>query len=294
MSGVSATVVLTALAVLVPVLAALAALAAHSVLVAPWDVRCTAVDAPIAGLPAAFDGYTIALLADLHHRPRLSRRATRRAIEMARASAPDLVVLLGDLAVSYQRARWRSRVMYERAMRELSPPLAALARDHRVVAVLGNHDYYYSAEGTRGWLASLGVRVLVNECLRVERDGVVLAVGGVDDALEGRVDPDAGGAGASGDVPAIVLSHNPDGVLQIAPRRRVDLVLAGHTHGGQVRLPWLGALVTRSTVCRRHTASGWVPNPRAPLYVSRGVGGVIPLRFNCPPEVVVVRLVPAR
>jgi predicted MPP superfamily phosphohydrolase len=79
-------------------------------------------------------------------------------------------------------------------------------------------------------------------------------------------------------------------VLRLAPEVRADLVLAGHTHGGQVVLPGYGAPLRLASLCGRRTARGWVPNARAPLYVSAGLGTMIPLRVNCPPEIVVVRL----
>jgi len=93
-------------------------------------------------------------------------------------------------------------------------------------------------------------------------------------------------------VPTVVLSHDPDGILRLDPWIRVDGMLAGHTHGGQMVLPGFGAPITMSRACNRLSASGWVTNPRAPLYVSRGIGEQLPLpiRFRCPPEVVVLRL----
>jgi predicted MPP superfamily phosphohydrolase len=132
--------------------------------------------------------------------------------------------------------------------------------------------------------------VLVNQCVCIERGGARLAVGGVDDFKRGEVDPYGGCAGVPAGVPRVIISHNPDGVTALAPDARVDLVLAGHTHGGQVVLPLLGAPMRHARVCGWHCASGWVPNPYAPLYVSTGVGSFLPLRFNCPPEVLAVKL----
>ena len=279
------------LALVVVALLAGAALGAHMVFVAPRDLRLTTVDAPIAGLPPALEGFTIAVLADLHHVARWSRPHTRRAVELARAAKPDLVALLGDYGASFESSRPASVRFYEPGMADMTAVLRPLAAEVPTVAVLGNHDHYASAERTREWLASLGARVLVNEATRIERGGAVLVVGGVDDLWEGRVDPHGGCADEPNDAPTVVLSHNPDGVLVLSPARRIDLVLSGHTHGGQIVFPWLGAPVRHARVCGPHTASGWVPNELAPLYVSRGVGNTIPLRFRCPPEVVIVKLV---
>ena len=90
----------------------------------------------------------------------------------------------------------------------------------------------------------------------------------------------------------MALSHEPDGIRHLDPRLRVDVMLAGHTHGGQIVLPGYGAPLTMSRTCGRRSANGWVTNPRAPLYVTRGLGEQLPLpvRINCPPEIVVLRL----
>ena len=262
----------------------------HASVVAPAALRQTEIDVPIAGLGAPFEGYTIAVLADLHARPASSLRAQRRAVAIANAAGPDLVVLLGDYGVSFEHARAPSVWSYRRMYPVAAPLLRTLHARDGVVAVLGNHDHYAGAADVLAWLRRLGARVLVNEAMILERGGARLAIAGVDDEREGRVDPGAGCAGVPATVPRVVLSHAPDGVLHFADGVRADLVLSGHTHGGQIVIPGIGALVRHARVCGRKTASGWVPNRRAPLYISRGVGCQIPLRFNCPPEVVLVRL----
>ena len=156
--------------------------------------------------------------------------------------------------------------------------------------MLGNHDHYHDPDAVRRWLESIGARVLVNDHELLRRGDGVLRIGAVDDSREGTVDPKRA-LGTSPDAPpTILLSHNPDGVLALTPDVRADVVLSGHTHGGQVVLPFIGAPITHSRVCRRRSASGWVPNAHAPLYVSRGIAGQIPLRFNCPPELPIATL----
>jgi len=238
-----------------------------------------------------FDGYTIVALSDLHHSPGEDLAWLRHAVDTANAATPDLIVLLGDYGESFRRMPVDSRRWYNDIMREMTPYLARLRAHDGVFAVLGNHDYYAGAPAVTTWLSSLGIDVLVNRSRCITRSGRVLRVAGLDDVREGHVDTLAG-CDADDDVPTIVLSHNPDGVLHVDPRLRVDLVLAGHTHGGQVVLPWFGALVTMARVCGRTAASGWVANPRAPLYVTRGLGEQLPLpmRIKCPAELLVVRL----
>jgi predicted MPP superfamily phosphohydrolase len=169
--------------------------------------------------------------------------------------------------------------------------LATLHAPDGIVGVLGNHDYDYDAPSVARWLTRCGVHVLVNECVTFERDGARLAIGGVDDYEYGSIDVYGGCAEIPADVPRIVLSHNPDGVLRLDPRARVDLVLAGHTHGGQLVLPWFGAPARHCTICDADCASGWVRRAPVPLYVSAGAGALIPFRLGSRPEVVLVRLV---
>ncbi|HEX6537206.1 MAG TPA: metallophosphoesterase [Gemmatimonadaceae bacterium] len=269
-----------------------AAFTAHAMLVAPRRLRVTRIDASIRDLPAALDGYTIAALGDLHHGSVLSPTTyVRRAIDLAHAERPDLIALLGDYALSDPAVPGISRRAYERSLRALTPLLGSLRARDGIVAVLGNHDYDYDAAAVAGWLGTLGIRVLVNDCIRIARGTSELVVGGVDDYKYGAVDWGGGCGAAPAGVPRIVLSHNPDAVLALEPDTRVDLILSGHTHGGQVVLPWIGALARHSSVCGARSASGWVPNPRgAPLYVTTGVGVVLPVRVRCPPEVLIVRL----
>jgi predicted MPP superfamily phosphohydrolase len=262
----------------------------HSTLVETRDLRVTRVDVPVADLPPELEGYSIAVLADLHHRPAMAFEVLRGAFRLAHDAKPDLIVLLGDYGSSFESSARLSRKLYERAMPALGAELSKLRAVDGVVAVLGNHDHYFDADRTCEWLRSLGIRVLVNDGFCIRRGDASLAIGGVDDVVNGTTDPQGGLSDVPNDVPSIVLAHNPDSVLVLAKERRVDLVLSGHTHGGQIVLPWIGAPVTFSKVCGRRTAAGWVPNERAPLYVSRGVGGQIPIRFNCPPELPIVRL----
>jgi uncharacterized protein len=267
-----------------------ALLGLYMVFVEPRRLKRTEVEAPIDGLPGAFEGYTIAVLTDLHYGPIPGHRHYMRAVEMVHAARPDLIVLLGDYGQSTRFSYAVSRPLYRHAFRRLAPVLQGLHAPDGVVGVLGNHDYYYNGPAVAHWLRSIGVRVLVNEHVLVERAGSRLAIGGVDDSMEGTVDPLGGCAGVPPEVPRVILSHNPDGALALAAGAGAGLVLSGHTHGGQIVAPLYGAPIRNCRICDRQHASGWVPAAPFPLYVSTGVGCQAPLRFNCRPEVVVVRL----
>jgi uncharacterized protein len=267
---------------------------AYAVLVTPIALRRTNIDAPISDLAPSLDGYTIAVLSDLHYGGTIApSRLIARAVQIANGASPDLIVLLGDYALSHTRLPALSRLLYEWALPKMTLTLRQLRARDGVIAILGNHDYDHDAAKVAAWLGSTGARVLINECVVVAKGGAQLGIGGVDDWTHGRIDPAGGCATLAPDIPRVVLSHNPDGALELAPGSRVDLVLAGHTHGGQIVVPWFGAPSRHCTVCDAASASGWVARSPVPLYVTTGVGVVLPLRINCPAEVLVVRLVRA-
>ena len=274
---------------LLGIVAIAVALIGHATLVAPRRLRTTILDFPLPGLRAEFDGYTLAVLADIHHWAP-GTRYLRRMVQMSNDASPDLVVLLGDYGISFEHNRKLSGISYRYALPDLTRALRELRTRDGCVAVLGNHDHYYDARHVTDWLHSLGIPVLRNDHVVLRRGDATLVIGGVGDALEDRVDA-AGGAGRQSPQAAlVVLCHNPDGVQALDPEAPIGLVLAGHTHGGQIVLPGIGALVTYSRMCSRRSASGWVPNARVPLYVSRGIGVQVPIRFRCPPELLIVRL----
>jgi predicted MPP superfamily phosphohydrolase len=287
-----ASSVTMALHVMLLIVIAIAVMAiAYVTLVTPVSLRRTTIDVPIEVLAPDLEGYTIAVLSDLHYGGTIMpARLVQRAVDLANEVSPDLIVLLGDYALSHSMFRTFSRWLYEWALPRMTGALRTLHAPDGILAILGNHDYDYDAAKTAAWLRSTGARVLVNECAVIEKGDARLAIGGVDDWTHGEIDPHGGCASVAADVPRIVLSHNPDGALELTSNARLDLVLAGNTHGGQLVLPWIGAPARHCTVCGAHSASGWVPQSPVPLYVTTGVGVLLPLRINCPAEVLIVRL----
>ena len=243
----------------------------------------------------------VSLLTDFHLGPHLGEADLAAWIEASNAAEPDLVLLGGDLVDQ----------SYRGDLRELRRLLPGLAADLGVFAVPGNHDRtrYRDLAPLEAALHEAGVALLVNDGVQVRDDAFVA---GIDDFRVGRADVKralagapthpaavdqgrARSAGANAAAPArILLSHNPDVIPELpggdgAPA--VDLLLAGHTHGGQIKVPLLGPLVTSSAYGSRY-AEGWVPAPM-PAFVSRGLGvTALPFRFACPAEVVLIDLLP--
>lgn len=277
------------------IVAAMAILAlAYVTVVTPVALRRTTIEVPIANLSPELEGYTIAALSDLHYGGTfVPARLLRRAVQVTNAVSPDLVVLLGDYALSHSFVRTISRWLYEWALPRMTDSLSALHAPDGVLAILGNHDYDYDPAKVTAWLRAMGVRVLINDCVVIQKGEARLGVGGVDDLTHGTIDAHGGCAALAPDVPRVVLSHNPDGALALASAARIDLVLAGHTHGGQIVLPLIGAPARHCSVCDRWSASGWVARSPVRLYVTTGVGVLLPFRVNCPAEVLIVRLVSA-
>jgi predicted MPP superfamily phosphohydrolase len=228
--------------------------------------------ARVAGLAPDLEGFTVVQFSDLHGGSFVGPGDLAHAVELANALQPDVVALTGDFVTHAPEEVHR-----------VSGDLARLAPRSGVFAVFGNHDYRGRREAEIAAAIPLA-RFLRNEGVRVERRGGAVAILGVEDLEEGRVvDLERARAAARpGDV-EIVLCHNPLGARAIA-RRACALILAGHTHAGQVDLPGLRNLGPKHPGARVMLGSTL-------LVVSRGRGAVgVPLRIGAPAEIVVVRL----
>ncbi|HEX9986720.1 MAG TPA: metallophosphoesterase [Thermoanaerobaculia bacterium] len=234
-----------------------------------YDLEVTRHEIFIDDLPPAFDGYRIAFLTDTHVASFVRREFYREIQAQVAAFDPDLILLGGDF-VSFNR---HIKLMSATLMSDLS------ARDG-VYAILGNHDYWAGAREVTDAMTARGIRFIINQNVTLTRDGATLALVGIDELYRGEPDVDAAFAGVSG--PTIGVSHHPD-VIDILDRRRLDLLVCGHTHGGQIRFPFFGAIVVPSRHEWRY-AAGFHRVGRVLMYVSRGIGAIPPLRILCRPE----------
>ena len=243
-------------------------------------IRTPQVPLHLPHLPGGFDGFRIAVVSDLHFGHYVREPFVRRVLELAMRDRPDLLVLLGDMAD-------RDRLFVTRLARMLRP----ICRRVRTFAVLGNHEHYCGAGHFRRVMRSAGVEVLVNahRLIRTPRSrGGGIAVAGVDDLHSGRPDVGAALADITPGTFTILLEHRPDLADRIDPSNRVDLMLCGHTHGGQVRL--FGRALVTETRNPRYVC-GLVQGPRFPVYISRGLGVTrLPLRIDCDPELPLILL----
>ncbi len=225
------------------------------------------------GLPRAFDGLRIVQLSDIHHSLYTSLYVVERAVEAANRLEADVMVLTGDF-VTFS-PDYVGPVAH--ALGRLKAPMG-------VFAVLGNHDYRPGADFVSRELGRQGIEVLRNRHTALKRQGQRLWLAGVDDILY-SCDLARAARGIPENGPKILLCHNP-AIIGQAARYGFDLVLSGHTHGGQVRLPVLKSFY-RTTRFR----TGWDRLHRTQIYVNRGLGQVVvPFRLGCPPEIALFEL----
>ena len=233
----------------------------------------------LSDLPEGFRGFRILQLSDIHHSLFVPLDYVAAVVELSNKLKPDLVALTGDF-VSYSRS----------SIEPVAEILGGLRARAGVVAVLGNHDFRVGAEALEGALRRRRIQVLRNRHRLLQRRGATLYVAGVDDYGYGA---DLGQAmrGIPEDAPTILLAHNPR-LVTAAACRGVSLVLSGHTHGGQVNLPFLGTVYGRSPEQMRFK-KGWDRLGATQIYVSRGIGTIVlPLRWRCPAEMPLLELEP--
>jgi predicted MPP superfamily phosphohydrolase len=264
------------------------AITADAALIEPNRPRLVRVDIALPRLPANFDGLTIAHLSDFHFDPYFSVTPIEAAIRLVNDVKPDIAVLTGDF-VTLPLLKTRATVMA--ATRQIEP-CADLLRQLRaplgIWAVLGNHDVFTHALHVETTLRHSGIQVLRNRAVSRERDGTRIWLAGVDDVLAGVDDLNRALHGVPAADAVILLVHEPDFADQVA-NYPVDLQLSGHSHGGQVRFPFVGPIYLPEL--GQKYPLGLRQIGRLKLYTNPGVGTLrIPVRWNCPPEVTLIRL----
>ncbi len=250
--------------------------AARSALAEPFMLTIEHRPIQLKRLPEAFESFRVVHLSDVHHSAFTSREQVARAVETANYLKPDIIALTGDY-ISHDRA-------FAAPCAEL---LGRLRARYGVYAVLGNHDHWTDAALITDLFRAEGITVLVNQGMRFEQRGAAFWLAGVDDTMVGLEDISLALAGSRDDEMKLLLAHNPI-ILRRAARAGVDLVLSGHTHGGQVKLRSERGAAGRP---RRRLLKGLGRQGDTQIYVTRGVGTVVlPVRFGCPPEVSLLEL----
>ena len=230
---------------------------------------------PVSNLPSAFEGFTILQLTDLHYGYLMPETVIRQVIRKANKLNKDLIVCTGDYVSGVDQI--------DKAWEMLSE----LRAPYGVYSVLGNHDHWGDFDRSMYWMEQTG-QDLRHKSVPINKDNQRLWLGGAGDLYEDEIGIDKAFAGVPPQECKVALAHNPDSA-DTEFSTRVDLMISGHTHGGQVKLPFIGTPIL--PVNNPLYASGLIKTPKTSLYISRGIGcAILPIRFNCPPEISILQL----
>lgn len=226
-------------------------------------------------LPKQLDGFRLVHLSDIHHSPFTSLEHISRVVEVSNRLKPDMFVLTGDY-VSHDTD-------YIAPVAEV---LAQLKAEHGIYACLGNHDHWTDAGLVTHLFRGEGINLLINEGFRFRARGTKFWLAGVDDLMVGKTDVRAALDGSKENEFKLLLAHNPQ-IVRRAVRYGVDLMLSGHTHGGQVKI----RDEEKRILPRRKLSSGLHRRQNTQIYITRGIGTVVvPIRYQCPPEISLIEL----
>ena len=262
-------------------LGASALLASYPVFIERYLIQTNYYKIVVPNLPDVFSGFRIIQLADLHYGFLVPLAVIRYAVDQANRLKHDLIVCTGD-NVHEKRSTKQIDIVW--------PYLAQLNAQYGVHSVLGNHDHWADTERSQQWLTETN-QDLRHKVKVIEKDGQRLWLVGAGDFMEDHRNLD----NLLADVPhsdcRIVLAHNPD-TADTNFSTRIDLMISGHTHGGQINIPFFGPPVL--PVRNKTYSNGLKKSPRGiNVFISKGIGWAIyPVRFNCPPEIAVLELLP--
>jgi len=269
--------------------AAALAIAEEGSILEPNYPKLKRIEVSLPRLPEAFEGFTIAQLSDFHYDEFFTIVPIRAAVEMTNVLNADLIALTGDfVTTSFLKDYLHNAAEAANQAEPCAKVLQTLRSRIATVAIMGNHDAASDPVRISRTLESHGITVLLNQALPVERDGARIWLAGLDSMMEGKPEIERTLHPIPKSEAVVLLMHEPD-FADVAAKHPVDLQLSGHSHGGQIWIPGIGA--------------PWLPDfgqkyPRGmyrigglPLYTNIGLGTIrVPVRLNCPPEVTLITL----
>jgi len=246
----------------------------------PNDIDVTRHDIPLSKLSSEFDAYKIIQITDLHMGSWLNQERLARVVGIINSENPDLVAITGDFVTLGRIEPYAD---------DLIKGLSRIQAHDAVVAVLGNHDHWSNTEQIRDVLRNANIKELPNEHITIERNSAILVIAGLDDVWEEQDDLEKLVANLPSDLPAVLLVHEPDIADETSQTGLFGLQISGHSHGGQIRLPIIGApylpKLGQKYPMGRYQVGNMVQ------YTNRGIGMTdIPIRINCRPEISIFRL----
>ncbi|MGB8352321.1 MAG: metallophosphoesterase [Chthoniobacteraceae bacterium] len=253
------------------------------------EIQVTRFAVALPNLPRAFHGKTVAFLSDIHHSIVVPRSYIEHVVNLTNSLSPDIVILGGDYVTSGPKYGWLHGATYIESCFDM---LKKLTSKLGCFAVTGNHDMHVGIEKIYAAIAGTGIRNINNTGVWLTLDGQRMRICGVEDLRTQKPDVKLALGDATDKDAVILVSHNPDVAEQKIEDARVGFTLSGHTHGGQVVLPFIGApIVGLCSDYGQKYRYGMVQGPRCGVYVTSGVGTLPPaFRLNCYPEVALITL----
>lgn len=255
----------------------------------PDSLKITKLAINVPGWHKEHNNFKVAVISDIHFRaPYIDVPKLKKIVKMVNDQKPDLILIPGDFIESDQFAM---HLLYTAKIKYISPlsePLKDLKAPCGVFAVLGNHDWWFNGDLITTELKKANIKVLENNSIEINKNGKSFWIAGIAD-VESRTPNIAKTlSDVKDDNPVIAMTHNPD-IFPSIPSR-ISLTLAGHTHGGQVRFPFVGSLIVPSIYGQRY-ALGLIHEKNSLLYVSSGIGtSMMAVRFCVPPQIFIINL----
>ncbi len=234
---------------------------------------------PVSNLPSNFNGFTIAQLADLHYGFLMPLMVVEQIIHKINTLQKDVIVCTGDYILERNGTKQIDTVW---------PQLMKLNANDGVYSVLGNHDHWGNTDRSLYWLEKSGQSIR-HKAVSITKGEERIWIGGAGDYMEDDLGIDDAFQHVPDSECKILLSHNPDSA-DTDYNTQIDLMISGHTHGGQVNIPFIGPPFL--PVKNKSYSSGFMRTGKTNLYISRGLGwAILPVRFNCFPEISILKLV---
>ncbi len=226
-------------------------------------------------LPKNLEGFSFVHLSDIHHSPFTDIEHIERAVKAANRLKPDMFILTGDY-VSHEKEY----------IHPVAEALGKLHSEFGTFACLGNHDHWTDPELVASSMTSANIKMLINQGIRFSAKDSTFWLAGVDDYMVGKTDLRSAMRGSFPDEMKLLLAHNPV-IFRRAVRAGIDLMLSGHTHGGQIKI----REDEKRILPRRKLRNGLHRRKETQIYITRGIGTVVlPVRFQCPPEITLIEL----
>ena len=251
----------------------------YPVVIERYLIQVNTYRIPVPNLPAVFEGFRLLQISDIHYGFLVPSLLVESVVDTANRLNADAIICTGDYVHEKNSTR---------QIDEVWPIIATLDAPYGVFSVLGNHDHWADEKRSLFWLKESG-QDLRHKSVSISKNNQKIWLGGAGDLWEDELGVDKAFENSPAEDCKILLAHNPD-TVDHQFKNRIDLTISGHTHGGQVHIPFLGFTIL--PVKNKRYVNGFYKTTNGNLFISRGIGWTIaPVRFNCAPEIAILELV---